>query len=332
MTAFRTFLYIFFISFLTILNIESFSQVPKKIKTIIIDPGHGGSDAGAKGEYEGTLASREKDITLAIGLKLVDILQKQLPTTRIIPTRTVDITQPVTEKAKFANENHGDLFVSIHADAVGLKTGSRIIGYKTERLSKTTYKGKGKKKKKIVTHYTATVPVREYYKIPTTRKGTSTLIFAPWRAGIKTKAMENSDLLFETAQNDSGVVINYDSPEWKAAALLYTQNFFKRSYKLGSLVQQEIADMGREDLGVWQREIGIWVLQATQMPAILVETGFIANYDDERYLNSEKGQQEIAEAIARAIIKYKTQIENPQLNTPKADSTATGVNKTGANK
>ena len=45
------------------------------------------------------------------------------------------------------------------------------------------------------------------------------------------------------------------------------------------------------------------------MPAVLVETGFIDNYDDERYLNSEKGQQQIAESITRALIKYKSQVE-----------------------
>jgi N-acetylmuramoyl-L-alanine amidase len=111
---------------------------------------------------------------------------------------------------------------------------------------------------------------------------------------------------------DSTLQINYDSPEWKANALLYTQNYFKKSYKLGSLIQEEISNMGRENLGVWQREKGIWVLQATQMPAVLVETGFIANEEDERYLNSEKGQQEIAEAIAKAVKKYKDQVENPK--------------------
>ncbi|MEO6328729.1 MAG: N-acetylmuramoyl-L-alanine amidase, partial [Ginsengibacter sp.] len=62
----------------------------------------------------------------------------------------------------------------------------------------------------------------------------------------------------------------------------------------------------------WQRQKGIWVLQATQMPAILIETGFIANPEDERYLNSEKGQQEIAEAITKALLKYKDQVENPK--------------------
>ena len=94
-----------------------------------------------------------------------------------------------------------------------------------------------------------------------------------------------------------------------AKALLYTQNYFKRSYKLASNIQEDIDSIGRPDLGVHQRQKGIWVLQATQMPAVLVETGFIDNYDDERYLNSETGQQEIAESIARALIKYKRQVE-----------------------
>ena len=111
--------------------------------------------------------------------------------------------------------------------------------------------------------------------------------------------MQNSDLLFETEQNDSSLDINYDSPEWKANALLYTQNYFKKSYKLASAVQEEIANMGREDLGVWQRQKGIWVLQATQMPAILMETGFIANPEDERYLTVKKDNRKLPKQLQR---------------------------------
>lgn len=290
----------------------SYAQVPRKIKTIIIDPGHGGQDNGARGEYEGTLGSKEKDITLAISLKLVAELKKEMPGVNIIPTRTTDVYDPVGVKAKFANDNHGDLFVSIHADAVTLKTGSRIIGYKAETYHTTKYTGKGKHRKKIVTAHTREVPIHEYYKIPTSRKGTSTLILAAHKAGDKVKAMENSDMQFELGDTDSSLNINFDSPEWKASALLYSQNYFKKSYQLASAVQEEVAKTGRNDLGVWQRQTGIRVLQSTQMPAILVETGFIANYDDERYLNSEKGQQEIAEAITRALIKYKNQVEAPR--------------------
>ncbi|HUS03678.1 MAG TPA: N-acetylmuramoyl-L-alanine amidase [Chitinophagaceae bacterium] len=298
-----------FVLLFSCLNISA--QTPKKIRTIIVDAGHGGSDNGAHGEYEGTLGSLEKNITLAISLKLVSELKKQLPGVQIIPTRTTDIFQDVREKARIANNNHGDLFVCIHADAVALKTGSRILGYKTETYTTTKYVGKGKRKKKIVTPHQREVPIRQYFKIPTARKGTSTLIFAANKTDIKIKAMQNSDLMIPDT-DDSTLNINYDSPEWKANALLYTQNYFKKSYKLGSLIQDEISNMGRENLGVWQREKGIWVLQATQMPAVLVETGFIANPEDERYLNSEAGQQEIAEAIAKAIKKYKDQVENPK--------------------
>jgi len=304
-------------------SVKTYAQQQKKIRTIIIDAGHGGAEPGAHGEYEGSLRSAEKNITLAIATKLVEELKRILPDTKIVPTRTSDITQPVKEKAKIANDNHGDLFVSIHADAVALKTGSRITGYRTQTYTTTKWVGKGKKKKKIVTPHTREVAIREYFKIPTSRKGTSTLIFTARKTQDKINALQNSDLFFDTEQNDSSLDINYDSPEWKANALLYTQNYFKKSYKLATAIQQEIVDMGREDLGVWQREKGIWVLQATQMPAVLVETGFIANPEDERYLNSEKGQQEIAEAIAKALKKYKDQVENPKpLSTETETSTS----------
>ena len=291
------------------------AQAGKKIKTIIVDAGHGGSDNGAVGEYEGSLNSKEKNITLAISLKLVAELKDQMPGVQIIPTRTSDIYQSPREKAQIANDNHGDLFVCIHADAVNLRTGSRITGYRAETYHTVKYIGKGKKRKKILTPHTHEVAIRQYFKIPTERKGTSTWIFAAHKTDDKIKAMEKSDLLFTTDENDSTLDINDDSPEWKAKALLYTQNYFKKSYRLASVIQEDIDSMGRPDLGVHQRQKGIWVLQATSMPAVLIETGFMENYDDERYLNSEKGQQQIAESITRALIKYKNQVETLQANT-----------------
>lgn len=301
-----------FISLVLFFNDNAFSQAPRKIKTIIIDPGHGGTDQGAHGDYEGSLGSKEKNITLAISLKLVEDLKKAMPDVNIIPSRTTDVFMTVHQKAQFANQNHGDLFVCIHADAVDLRTGSRILGYKTETYHTTRYEGKGKHRKKVVTKHTHKVPIKEYFKIPTTRKGTSTLILAARQTSDKIKALEEGDLGFNTEDDDSSISINYDSPEWKASALLYSQNYFKKSYQLASMVQQEIAKTGRNDLGVWQRQKGLWVLHATQMPAVLIETGFISNYEDERYLNSDKGQEEIAQAITDALVKYKKQVESPR--------------------
>ncbi|MEJ7821815.1 MAG: N-acetylmuramoyl-L-alanine amidase, partial [Chitinophagaceae bacterium] len=160
---------------LSIFCLNSLAQAPKKIRTIIVDAGHGGIATGAHATNEGSMGTLEKNITLAISNKLVGELRKQLPDTKIVPTRTTDITQPNKDKARIANENRGDLFICIHADALNLKTGSRIIGYKTETYTTTKFVGKGKKKKKIVTPHQREVPIKQYYKIPTTRKGTSTL-------------------------------------------------------------------------------------------------------------------------------------------------------------
>ncbi len=313
------------LSLLLFFHTKTFSQTPHKIKTIIIDPGHGGEDHGAHGEYEGTLGSYEKNITLAISMKLVADLKKAMPDVDIIPTRTTDVFMNVHEKAQFANDHHGDLFVCIHADAVTLKTGSRIVGYKTQTYHTYHYVGKGKSRKKVYTKHTRRVPIRHYYKIPTSRKGTSTLILALRQTNDKIKALEEGDLGFNTDDDDSTANVNYESPEYKASALLYSQNYFRKSYQLASLVQQEVAEeTGRPDLGVWQRQKGLWVLHATQMPAILIETGFVANYDDERYLNSEKGQEEIAQAITDALVKYKKMVETPKTlaNTASDNSTA----------
>jgi N-acetylmuramoyl-L-alanine amidase len=56
--------------------------------------------------------------------------------------------------------------------------------------------------------------------------------------------------------------------------------------------------------------VGIRVLQSTNMPAILIETGFINNDEDERYLNSEEGQEELAVSITQAVKRYKNIVEN----------------------
>src|ERR1022692_1915414 len=137
---------LFLFSSLMIFCSVTWAQSSKKIRTIIVDAGHGGSDDGARGDYEGTLGSKEKNITLAIALKLVQELKEQMPDVNIIPTRTTDIYQNPREKAQIANDNHGDLFVCIHADAVNLRTGSRVIGHRKETYYTTKYIGKGKKR------------------------------------------------------------------------------------------------------------------------------------------------------------------------------------------
>jgi N-acetylmuramoyl-L-alanine amidase len=84
----------------------------KSYRTIVIDPGHGGRDPGARG-HRGT---EEKDITLKVALKLRDLLSKQ-PGVRVLMTRDRDEFVELGDRAKFANEQDADLFVSIHVNS-----------------------------------------------------------------------------------------------------------------------------------------------------------------------------------------------------------------------
>jgi N-acetylmuramoyl-L-alanine amidase len=163
----------------------AFSQSPKKLKTIIVDAGHGGTDAGAVGQYENSLRSKEKDITLAISKKLVAQLQKDLPEVKTIPTRTTDIYQDPREKAKIANDLGGQLFICIHADSGPLKQGRRQIGTRTVTRYRISYKGKGRKRKKSSTPYTAVEPVYEYFKYPLAINGTSAYGYLPHTRPVK---------------------------------------------------------------------------------------------------------------------------------------------------
>ncbi|MBC7937169.1 MAG: N-acetylmuramoyl-L-alanine amidase [Rhizobacter sp.] len=298
--------------FFTLTTFHSFSQAPKKLKTIIVDAGHGGQDGGASGQYENSLRSKEKDVTLAISKKLVAELKKQLPELTIVPTRTTDIYQNPNEKARIANEHKGDLFLCIHADSGPLKTGRRQIGTRTVTRYKVTYTGKGKKKKKKSTPYQVTEPVYEHFKIPLTINGTSVYIFAAHKTSAKLSAImkEVGEFEIETGDADSSYSpVDFTTPEGRTIAQIYAKRYQEKSDRLATLVNDEVDKTGRNALGVNQRQVGIAVLQATNMPAILVETGYINNPEDERYLNSEKGQQELAEVITKAVKRYKEQLE-----------------------
>jgi N-acetylmuramoyl-L-alanine amidase len=84
----------------------------RTVKTVVIDPGHGGKDPGTIGRHGTT----EKEITLKIGLLLKDLLAKQ-PDTRVLMTRERDVFIELEDRAKFANSKEADLFISIHVNS-----------------------------------------------------------------------------------------------------------------------------------------------------------------------------------------------------------------------
>ncbi len=83
------------------------------IRTVVIDPGHGGKDPGA---VYGNV--REKDIVLDIGLKLGNYIKSSFPDVRVVYTRDKDVFVPLFQRAAIANKHDADLFISIHVNAV----------------------------------------------------------------------------------------------------------------------------------------------------------------------------------------------------------------------
>lgn len=102
---------VFLLIIFTLLFSNIYSQDENKytINTVVIDPGHGGRDAGALGRI-----AKEKNIALAIALKLGTYIEENFPDVKVIYTRTEDVFIPLNERAEIANKNKADLFISIH--------------------------------------------------------------------------------------------------------------------------------------------------------------------------------------------------------------------------
>ena len=103
------------------------SLAANKRFTLVIDPGHGGHDAGALGTI-----SKEKNINLAVALRFGKYVEQNLPEVRVIYTRKTDVFIPLNERANIANRANADLFISVHTNA--LPAGKIARGFETYTL------------------------------------------------------------------------------------------------------------------------------------------------------------------------------------------------------
>lgn len=289
-------------------------QKPAVLRTLIIDPGHGGIDPGAKGNY-----STEAQVSLDVSLKFGKALEKEFPDLKIVYTRTTDIMpgnkrtkdEGLRYRANLANESGGDLFIAIHCNSAPPIRNRELVNYKTV----TSYTGKGKKRHKV----TRKVPQYRYWTTPNPAHGTETYIWAVGKNDAKVNAVNN--LTEDYGEIDSTSTLKLpdpNDPAEKARMLIYAQNFFRKSLHLADLVEKEFTASGRFSRGVKQRNhAGIWVLQATGMPSVLVELGFLSHAGDEKYLNSEEGQAEMVEDLVNAFRAYKEKLETRAVDTQK---------------
>jgi len=123
-----------FLTFLSLLFLATVSVAANKRFTLVIDPGHGGRDAGALGAI-----SKEKDLNLAVALAFGKYVERNCPDVKVVYTRKTDVFITLMERANIANRNKADLFISVHTNSL---PGGRIArGFQTYTLGRGRVSG-----------------------------------------------------------------------------------------------------------------------------------------------------------------------------------------------
>lgn len=131
---------------------------------------------------------------------------------------------------------------------------------------------------------------------------------------------ENGVIFLEDNHEKTYANFNPNSPESYIIFEYMQSEFVKESIHMAQYVQEHLAsDANRHDRGV--RQAGFLVLNATSMPSILVELGYISNAEDAKYLGSESGQKRMSRCISEAFDKYYTDLMKLNASQPAVEST-----------
>jgi len=226
----------------------------KKIKTIVLDPGHGGKDPGAIGHN----GFKEKEVVLAVGLKLKSKLEEKGFTVKM--TRDSDEFIELAKRPKMASDWGGDLFLSLHCNAIdGKERQQRAEGFIFYIL-----RASGNEEDKAIARRE-----NQAIALESDKKGKTEISPAEWII------LDNQLALYA---EKSALLAGYLVESFDGSSI-------KKLHKGAS-------------------QAGFMVLVGAYMPAVLAELGFITHPSDATYMSSEKGQGEIAENLAKAIVNF----------------------------
>jgi N-acetylmuramoyl-L-alanine amidase len=223
----------------------AFGQPLSPIRTIALDPGHGGDDEGAKGVG----GAKEKDLTLTIARRARAAIEARLGI-RVLLTRDDDRNLPINERTSLANNNKADLFVSLHANASvrPTTTGAAIFCAEFDKEAAQAVTAGGGE------------------RLPTFGGGLRDIDLVPWD-------------LAQTRHLD-------------------------RSTAFADLLQQQM----RERIPLAARPMDrapLRVLESANMPAVLVELGYLSNAEQEKLLASDAFQRTFVQALYDAIVRFR---------------------------
>ena len=220
-----------------------------RFDTVVLDAGHGGDDEGARGAH----GIVEKELVLDVARRLRARLAAA--GLRVLLTRDSDVYVPLVERTRIANEAHGDLFISIHANAA---SASAARGIETYFLS----------------------------------------LEASDDAARQVAARENAAFRDLTVP-----AVAVDDPLVGILGDLAASELMQESDEFARLAQREVASLdGAPSRGV--KQAPFVVLMGLEMPAALVEIGFVTKPHDARALASPERRERIAQALARAVLEF----------------------------
>lgn len=232
-------------------------------------------DAGHGGHDHGAIdnGAREKDINLGVAKRLSALINKKLKDVKVVMTRDDDTFVSLQERANIANRNKGNLFISIHTNSVDKNNPNR----------------------KSVS-------------------GASVYALGPQKDANNLQVAQRENSVIELEDNYNQKYSGFD-PSKDESYIIFEMAQKKnlgQSLRFADKAQKElVSTASRKDRGV--KQAGFWVLWATSMPAVLVELDFICNPVQAEYLNSDRGQQELAEALFNALKQYVESYQNPTL-------------------
>ncbi len=241
------------------------------LKTVVIDPGHGGKDPGALGK---TKNMHEKHIVLAVSKLLGDKIRKEYPDVKVIYTRSGDSFIGLHDRAMVARRNNADLFISIHCNGSSSPDA---------RGSSVHILGQNSNNKKNKTDY--------------------------FERNMSVAQRENSVIVLEEDYKTKYQSFDPNSPEsyishqlqWMA---YYESSLLFASEVVGHLIQKPLIQRRIViDQDIFQ------VLVEANMPAVLLELAFVTNPVEYKYLSSAVGQEEIASRLFKAFKSYKTKFD-----------------------
>lgn len=253
----RTFLLLVFVAILAHnFHAQTGNSAFSAIKTVVIDPGHGGKDPGCLGS-----STQEKIVCLAMALKLGDRIKKTYPDIKVIYTRDKDVFVELDDRAKIANKSNADLFICIHANAASASA-----------------------------------------------EGTETFVLGLHRTESQQKIAERENSAIYLEDDKGEKYKDFDlSPDAIIARQIQLSVFLDQSISFATKLQTEFGKIGRYDRGV--KQAGFIVLYKTTMPSVLIETGFLTNPKDQKFLMAEETQNMMSNSMFAAFEKYKNELE-----------------------